>query len=222
MPTVIGVDPGQTTGYAVLSVPTEALLGIKTQDLGKRRVSLHEQVTVHYTGQIDCTPPWENRGAQNIAELLLISKPDAVFAIEDFILDFNRADKGRHTLSPVRVIAKLEMTLWKDQYFHGINIDNRLNFQSASLAKTTCTDERLKEWGLYDRTSGVHARDAMRHAYYFLRGCRGDSVKAAEKRWHAWPTLYADPVILELGKAYPKSKPINIRKREPGERIPGL
>lgn len=216
MPTVIGIDPGQTTGYCVLSVPEDALLR------GDKK--LHHRVTINEIGQIDCAPPWENRSSQELAEIMLTHYPlDSVFAIEDFIPD-NRMDKGRHTLSPVRVTAKLEMALWVDASMARKNVEDVLFFQTASLAKTTCNDNRLKEWGLYDRTSGVHARDAMRHAYYFLRNCRGNSIKAAENRWKAWPTTYDDPVVRELDptdKLF-ESRPIKIRKRQIGERIPGL
>ena len=214
MPTVIGIDPGQTTGYCVLSVPDDALLGAHGPD-----DKLHHHVRINTIGQIDCTPPWENRSAHELAEIMTELYPlDSIYAIEDFIIDFKRIDQQRSTLSPVRVIAKLEMALWEDPAFAGADIEKFIYFQSASLAKTTCTDERLKEWGLYDRSSGPHARDAMRHAYYFLRTCRGNSFKAAEKRWRAWPKLYDDPVVRELSETYP----VKIRKKQIGERIEGL
>ena len=217
MPTVIGVDPGQTTGYCVLSVPDAVLLGARGQGDG-----MHKHVKVRTIGQIDCTPPWENRGAQTVANLFLVDFPKAAIACEDFILDFARADKGRHTLSPVRVIAKIEMAIWSDPGYHRTDIEQFLNFQSASLAKTTCTDDRLKEWGLYDKHSGPHARDAMRHAYYFMRTCRGNSIGAAENRWLTWPHLYDDPIIKNIQEAYPKTKSVMIRKKNYGEIVEGL
>jgi len=92
---------------------------------------------------------------------------------------------------------------------------SRIHVQNRSLAKTTCSDIRLKHWGLYDHSSGAHARDATRHAYYFLRDRRGSSVEAAEKRWRAWPHLFADPAISETKNAY-KEAP---KKKQMGERI---
>jgi hypothetical protein len=217
MPTVIGIDPGQTTGYAVLSVPEDALLGARGPN-----DKLHRHVTINEIGQIDCAPPWENRSASELAEIKLMHYPlDSVFVIEDFIIDFRRIDQQRSTLSPVRVTAKIEMALWVDASMARKNVEDILFFQSASLAKTTCTDDRLKEWGLYDRTSGVHARDAMRHAYYFLRTCRGNTFKAKEIRWKAFPRIYNDPVFLGHGTEH-DVKPIEIRKRTIGTRIEGL
>ena len=215
MPEVIGIDPGQTTGVVVLSVVAGALLGAKHDD-----DKLQNHVRIRQSFQVDCTPPWENKGVEKIVDLAVKRYPNAVIACEDFILDFAKADKARATLSPVRIIAKLEYALWHELTGYSqdkvTSIEHRINFQSASLAKTTCTDERLKEWRLYDRASGSHARDAMRHAYYFLRDCRGNSVKASEKRYTAFPTIYDDPVVREL------NKPIHIRRKEPGERIEGL
>jgi hypothetical protein len=41
--------------------------------------------------------------------------------------------------------------------------------QPAHVAKQFVPDERLLEWGYYDRTSGQrHARDAIRHACYYI------------------------------------------------------
>lgn len=44
-----------------------------------------------------------------------------------------------------------------------------LFFQLPSEAMTTVTDARLLRWAMYDPGSGVHARDADRHAILFLR-----------------------------------------------------
>ena len=209
MPTIIGVDPGQTTGVVMLSVDADALLGAKHTGDG-----LQHHIRIERSFQVDCTPPWENKGAETIANLA-IGYANAAIACEDFIIDFKKIDQQRSTLSPVRIIAKIEYALWRvgAEYSDKSAIgDSRINFQSASLAKTTCTDERLKEWGLYDRTSGVHARDAMRHAFFFLRACRGNSIKAAEKRWKAWPHIYPDPQI----------RPNPARNRKLGDRIEGL
>ena len=110
-------------------------------------------------GQINCLD--ENAGAMLMLGLVR-QYPEAAIVEENFTPD-HRMDKARHTLSPVRVTAALSYGLWRD--FPGV----RFIYQSASQAKTTCTDDRLKLWGLYDRSSGPHARDAIRHAYYYLR-----------------------------------------------------
>jgi hypothetical protein len=59
--------------------------------------------------------------------------------------------------------------------------------QEPSLAMSTATDERLKDWGLYKREGGEeHARDATRHGITFLR-------RAKDKRnlrYRAWGGLF--------------------------------
>jgi len=40
-------------------------------------------------------------------------------------------------------------------------------FQGAGIAKKFCTDEKLKDWGFYERGQR-HARDAIRHGAYYL------------------------------------------------------
>jgi hypothetical protein len=63
--------------------------------------------------------------------------------------------------------------------------------QNASMAKSTATDERLKDAGLY-RPGMLHAVDAMRHATTFLRRARADS-KLREK---AFPTETVNSELL--------------------------
>lgn len=116
-------------------------------------------------GEIDCSD--ENAGALLMADLVA-KYPKAVIVVENFTPD-HRMDKARHTLSPVRVTAAFSYALWRD--FPGLEFI----YQSASQAKTTCTDDRLKMWELYDRYSGPHARDATRHGFYRLRVMRSGS-----------------------------------------------
>jgi hypothetical protein len=199
--TVLGVDPGETTGWCVM--------GVDPRDLSSPDTPLNKAVLngIFKYGQIECF--FENNGVQELLDLALIDYPASVIAMEDFVLNFNKADKARHTLSPVRVTSKFEYGLWSYQE----NQVNRIHLQSASLAKTTCTDERLKEWKFYDRHSGLHARDAVRHAYYFLRSVRGNTLDCHEKRWMAWPNLYQDPRSMK-----PQLKKTQSKKPE-GERI---
>jgi len=50
----------------------------------------------------------------------------------------------------------------------------------------------------------------VRHAYYFLRSVRGNTVSEAEKRWMAWPNMYQDPQF---------RKPVMKAKKLEGERV---
>ena len=216
---VVAFDPGGTTGYAAL--------GVKPDDLRwPGNTPLQDQIVLKEYGQIDCGSRYgenprfshavnmggENDGVKNMLELVLTRWPKSAIVIEDFILDFKKADKTRDLLSPVRLTAAFSYGLWRaDPIVIGAGLE-RISILDRSNVKTTCTDERLRNWGLYDRHSGDHARDAMRYAFYYLRQRRGDGQKEKELRYFAWPHLFEDPVITKK----------TIKKRAPGERIPGL
>src|ERR1700759_3070376 len=177
---VLGIDPGQTTGWCAVGVPPEVLSGARSPGDTLNRIVMSDGLFDY--GQIDGAQD-ENKAVRQLEDLALIDYPDAAVVIEDFIIDFRKITKQRSALSPVRITAKLEYALWAYEE----NQTGRIFRQMPSLAKTTMTDDRLKELGLYDPHSGEHARDAMRHAYYFLRNCRGNSIAAQEFRWRAWP-----------------------------------
>lgn len=105
------------------------------------------------------------------------SWPVAAVVIEDFVLRQMRMD--RELLSPVRITSAVGYAMWrKGRDYH---------VQSPTDAKRVCTDERLKEWGMYDPYGGLrHARDADRHAILFLRKAK----QKAAFRAAAWPHLY--------------------------------
>lgn len=232
--TVLAFDPGGTTGWCAMSVPARILNYDPNDvdfsvDLGMQSLEWMDYISFSH-GQIDCmTMTFEDAehtvkrhnglsiGAENrgVHKMISLAKdfdfPPIV--LEDFILDFKKADMKRETLSPVRLIS---------MFSYGLDLLNMegdpmppIFIQSRSNVKTTATDQRLKNWGLYDRNSGNHARDATRHAAYFLRGCRGGSFEAAQKRHDAWPDLFPDPYTL-----FPHKKPPKERKPQPpGERI---
>lgn len=101
--------------------------------------------------------------------------------IESFIL--RQFSKDPNLLSPVRITASIAQDLWMHRRYYFT--------QSPAEAKTTATDERLKNWELYDSHGGMnHARDADRHAITFLRKACQASKVARELREQAWPHLY--------------------------------
>jgi hypothetical protein len=215
---VVAFDPGGTTGYCVMGVEPVALMG---------KLTPHGWLRYIDYGQIDCGTRHGQTGVgmrrgydglnmsgenNGIVQMLNIWDSFDVCAVvlEDFVLDVGKANMGRDLLTPVRITAGFSTLLY---YSYGEKAIESVFIQNRSLAKTTCTDDRLKNWNLYDRDSGPHARDATRHAYYFLRSCCGDGDDARIKRHLAWPHLFDDPEIRSDKKK---------KKSVVGERVWGL
>jgi hypothetical protein len=95
--------------------------------------------------------------------------------IEDFVLRQYSAD--RDLLAPVRITSRIEQTI--DLLLqYGYEPEDRRGVlpifkQLPALAKSTCTDARMRRWGVW--TPGrPHANDALRHSITFLRRCLVD------------------------------------------------
>lgn len=232
--TIVAFDPGETTGWAVMTLSPELLLD--TDHELKDLVSWE-------AGQIDAKALGSTRAGEAmgrghdalnfigeniaVAQMLAIvcnEYPKSVVALEKFVLDPAKASGKFDLISPVRIISAFSFGLHVDWYAKTpedeINIQRdpylRFNLINRGDPKKTCNDERMLRWGL-DPGGGHanrHARDAMRIAYFFLRNCRGNSYKAQEARWRAWPHLFADPAIAEIANTpRPKTMPTK------GERI---
>lgn len=152
-PTVVWYDPGGTCGWTVFSVHPASLLEPDVRVLD----NVHHFSWGEFTGtefdivdqMLDLADAW----------------PGAALGTEHFILQQFRRDEN--LLSLVRLNAAFRYELVR----HGRN--RRLHRQSASLAMTSVTDERLKSWGYWERTAGQpHARDAIRHDLTFLKRLR--------------------------------------------------
>ena len=171
--TVVALDPGGTTGWSVMCVESDAL--------SDPDISILKSIVHWRQGQVAICDEDDHVAA--LVELLAVW-PHAAVVIEDFIL--RKYVSGRELLSPVRITAKVAYVF--NRGLEGIEPPGRKIFrQQPSLAMSTATDARLKDWNLYVREGGEeHARDATRHAITFLR-------RASEKpklRRMAWPWLY--------------------------------
>lgn len=190
---VIALDPGGTTGWSLFVVDPEGMSTLPAH----RGERVLDNVRTWNHGQVDCGSTKGNLGTSDhegistdgenagVNELIGLVRawPAAAVIIEDFIIDPERMNTDRDFLAPVRLTAPLSYMLWlqKRTYF----------VQSASLAKATATDERLRGWGYYSSTGGMqHARDADRHALTFLKRCANPNPKGAEMRMAAWPHLF--------------------------------
>jgi len=175
-PTVVAYDPGGTTGWSVLSFHAESL--------SEPDVSMLDNIE-HWThGEIDCDMPasygkrtyskdMEIRGIQVMVDIAE-AWPGAVLLIEDFIMFTQRKD--RETLTPVRLIAMFDYAMAPNNVY-----------RQMPSEKGGATDERLKEWNLYEREGGAgHARDADRHGIVLMRKAK---AKRATRHTY-WPHLY--------------------------------
>jgi hypothetical protein len=160
---VVGFDPGGATGWCVLRMDWEKLVG--------------DGFTALVMGGVDPDRfAWrvgeflgsENHQVDMMMALLRGVWGDGVFhvgsdsdafavGIEDFILQMLSMD--RSLLSPVRITAAFN--------YAGRALPMPRLVHSASDAKKTVTDERLHRWGLW--STSPHTRDATRHAALVAR-----------------------------------------------------
>lgn len=183
---VHAVDPGETTGYAQVILGWKELISSEPFHEMLPRLADDTSGDGLYdsrfrTLQINCYPD-ENAGAESIWHQMIVGHEMAgrvirrhgrtladwpeLVVFEDFILQ--ERTQERSLLSPVRLTAKVEMLLHRDN----TEFDCWwLKPQSASDAKSTCTDDRMRRWGLW-LPGKPHATDATRHLIVALRRMR--------------------------------------------------
>lgn len=171
--TIVSFDPGETTGWSVMRITAGALYD--------RRVPVQEALHFWTHGQVDTGSQMqvvsdevllsgEPAGVRLLEQIVDAQFPSSLVprgvavVFEGFIL--RTQNKKPEALSPVRVMARLEQLLWE--------ADNvTIRKQQPGQAKGTVTDDRLKNWGMHvGGHAERHARDADRHALYFLRDMR--------------------------------------------------
>ena len=177
---ILAFDPGGTTGWSLCVLPTQW----GTQSIFTMPQDVILRSKVHwYHGQIDCILS-EDHGVHHMIRLIE-EWPHAAIVVEDFILRPHNHETSRDLLSPVRITAKIEHHLWRN--------NRKMWLQTPAQAKTVSSDDRLKAWGVYTKEGGLqHARDADRHVILFLRRCMG--VKGTATRNVAWPHLFESKI----------------------------
>ena len=174
--TVVGIDPGGTTGLSVMAISFDAL--------ANPTLPIQDHIHTWMTGQIDCGAQSGNAadsatamGGLGVSEtgeaagvaimehiIRHVAKHPTAVVIEDFIP--REQNMSRDFLSPIRVTARLDQLLWE---LRAVTTHR----QQPSEAKTTCTDARLKQWGFFEGGhSDRHARDAVRHCLLMFRKLR--------------------------------------------------
>ena len=135
---ILGLDPGETTGVCSLTIDPNQL-----DNWAQDQVN---------TSIIE----W---GVDQYSRLITPSRTNLVIAESYRIYSWRVKQHTWSSLLTPRLVGSIE-TLCR---LHGVP----LIMQSAQTGKAFCTDDRLKEWGLY-WPGHPHAMDAARHLCTFL------------------------------------------------------
>lgn len=165
---VIGVDPGQTTGVAMLAIPQESVFG-----------SARGSVEWHHTFELVGSLQYRVSSVMYTARAVAARTADqpALLVYEDFDLGGNRlagSAAEADVAIPIREAAAAQYAVECGHAERSV-----LLFQGRTLAFTTAKDDRLKAWGLWVKGSD-HERAATRHAITMIRRIAGGSVDAKE------------------------------------------
>lgn len=169
----VWVDPGGTTGWATMSINPIDLVGAKP---------IHTVIQHWSCGDI------KHNEDQMASEMLMLYDmwDDAAIGIERFDLRQMAVE-----LSPVSITAKIKYGLWlaekwsAEENSRDQGQPRYLFTQMPSLAKTTLTDDRQREFRLWE-PGPDHKRDAVKHAYTFMLRARDKP----QLRYTAWPNLF--------------------------------
>ena len=139
---LIAVDPGKLSGFVVLDIEQTLVDGSTPVILDS---SEREQMETCFT----------------VHELLSKRDSDTVVRVvcENFLIT-TQTGKKKDTHYSLEIIGTIRYLCG----LHGVPFA----LQKPADGKSFSTDERLKSMGLYVSGGHGHARDAMRHAVYFL------------------------------------------------------
>jgi hypothetical protein len=174
--TVVAFDPGETIGWAAITVDTINLTDTNTRPLydaihhvdgagwqwgqidTKALGSADAGIGVH-RGHDALNFVGENGGVDEMSSLVLHTYPESVVALEKFVLDPKQASGKFNLLSAVRVTSAFSYALHADAMEHAARFNdhgelvtkrdpyNRFYLINRGDPKRTCTNERLKRWG---------------------------------------------------------------------------
>lgn len=146
---ILALDPGETTGYAVFDATPNDIDWV----------------------EIDQVKSWpETTAMNNLPELFQRTQPGLIVHESYRVYSWKAEDHSWSSVRTVQVIG----CIWTLAIQQGI----RRFEQSAQNAKGFWDDDKLIEFGLYQR--GLrHGRDATRHALHYL--CFGEGTQSQPK-----------------------------------------
>lgn len=142
---LLALDPGETTGWSVWDS--------------------HDNAAYYQMDSCGQLETWDKKNhsiipcAKNFEYMLRDIVPDYVVMERYAVYEWKAQSHSWSDVPTLRIIGSMETRL----------IDRNIHYhmQTAQVAKHFVTDERLKEWGFWERGQR-HARDSMRHALFFL------------------------------------------------------
>lgn len=165
---IIGVDPGVTTGVAIATLQRKEIGSLADVFVEMGQLSYGFSGNGFDIIESASAEEGEAKVAAEIAQLVrtaVLHGSRVVLVIEDFVV--RRFDSSREFLSPVRIIARIHQEL---THYKEVANQVTIAMQSPSDAKQTCTDERMKKWGIQPKThKDRHGLDAARHCVLFIR-----------------------------------------------------
>lgn len=150
--TVIGVDPGETTGIAVIRIPLDTMYG-----------DAKGRIVTHWTTELSGP---ETAQAQTFCRIAKRYIWPAV-ALEDFSL--RTKVTSREVLASPRVASKIHFCIETGMAGEVTGLE----WQMPAMAFETMPDDRLRKAGLWT-TGSDHIRDASRHAMTLIRRAKAD------------------------------------------------
>ena len=152
---VIGIDPGVTTGWALITVPRLSIFGGEPSKILEWR-------TGTWRGRVSDQVKEACRFARETQSLSYRIGPALV--VEDF--DFGRPLTDPEVYTPSYFAQQLHFVEEQTALLN----DAHVFMQKRATAKATMTDDRLKAIGVWEiRGQQDHERDALRHALTALR-----------------------------------------------------
>ena len=179
---VFVVDPGVTTGVGWCAIPIQKIRTL----LAYEAVAWALNEGFGDLATVDCQD--EVQGACSVVEYYLAAteimcglgsgnmKQFNAIVVEDFVIRSGAvgtsAFGSRALLSPVRVGHLFYGMLWgmKSASANSGYPLADLSLVQPSLAKTSCNNKRLVDWGMWIPSLSAHEQDCLRHMIYYFMG----------------------------------------------------